>query len=135
LLQTSWFQIQYNAASAKFIELGLSLCWRTYTTLQSVTIIRPTNCKLTRFTKPRYIIVKIDLCKDNDCSTLIFILVCFLITFVINVIIAYRMVSRTQVKIAIIAPVFLPVLTWFYLVSRQQVAKSVANWPSQLLTA
>jgi len=62
----------------------------------------------------------IDLYKDNGCSTLILILLCVLVTFVVNVIIAYRMVSRTEntVKIAIIAPVFHPVLTRFYLVSR-----------------
>jgi len=53
----------------------------------------------TRLTKPRYIIVKIDLYKDNGCSTLIFILVCVLITFVVNVIISYGMVSRTQSKL------------------------------------
>jgi len=33
LLQSSRFQIQYNAISAKFIELYS--CWRTYTTEQS----------------------------------------------------------------------------------------------------
>jgi len=34
LLQSVWFQIQYNAInSATFIEL--SSCWRTYTTEQS----------------------------------------------------------------------------------------------------
>jgi len=66
-----------------------------------------TNC--TRFIKPRY--------KDNGCSTLIFSLVCVLITFVVNVIIAYRMVSRTWQNCKI-APVFHPVLTQFYLVSR-----------------
>jgi len=64
---------------------------------RTVTITIITNC--TRFTKPRYIILKIDLYKDNSCSTLICILVCVLITFVVNVIIAYRMVSRTQSKL------------------------------------
>ena len=96
LLQFSWFQTQYNAVSAKFTEL--SLCWRVanvhHITL-TITII--TNC--TRFTKPRYVIVKIDLFKDNVCSTLIFILVCVLITFVVNAIIVYHMVSRTQSKL------------------------------------
>ena len=44
-LQSSWFQIQYNAISAKFIEL--SSCCGTYTTEHvTITIIR--NC--TRFT-------------------------------------------------------------------------------------
>jgi len=57
LLQSSWFQIQYNAVSAKFIEL--SLCWRTYTTCRTVTITIIANC--TRLTKPLYIVLKIDL--------------------------------------------------------------------------
>ena len=56
LLQSSWFQIQYNAVSAKFIEL--SLCWRVpnvhHITCHNTVI---TNC--TRFTKP---IVTIDGC-------------------------------------------------------------------------
>jgi len=43
--------------------------------------------------------VRIDLYKDNGCSTLIFILVCVLVTSVVNVTIAYRMVSRTQSKL------------------------------------
>jgi len=71
LLQSSWFQIQYNAVSAKFIELGLSLCWRVANVHHITVTIIITNC--TRFTKPRYIIVKIDLYKDNGCCTLIFI--------------------------------------------------------------
>jgi len=43
--------------------------------------------------------VKIVLYKDNGCSTCIFILVCVLLTFVVYVMIAYRMVSRTQSKL------------------------------------
>jgi len=96
LLQSSWFQIKYNAVSAKLIEL--SLCWRVANVHHITVIITMiTNC--TRFTKPHYIIVKIDLYKDNGCSTLIFILVCVLITFMVNAIIVHRMVSRTQSKL------------------------------------
>jgi len=51
LLQSSWFWNQYNAASAKFIEL--SLCWQVANVRHiTVTITIITNC--TRFTKPRY---------------------------------------------------------------------------------
>jgi len=47
-----------------------------------------------------------------------FNLVCVLITFVVNVIIAYRIYGQQNtVKIAI-APVFHPILARFYLVSR-----------------
>jgi len=96
LLQPSWFHILYNAVSAKFTEL--SLCWRVANAHHiTVTITIITN--YTRFTKPRYIIVEIDLYRDNSCSTLIFILVCVLVTFVVNVIIVNRMVSRTQSKL------------------------------------
>ena len=70
LLQSSWFQIQYNAVSAKFIEL--SLCWRV-TNLHHITVTITIITKCTRFTKPHYIIAKIDLYKDKGCSTLIFL--------------------------------------------------------------
>jgi len=98
LLQSSWFQTQYNAVSAKFTEQGpIFMLASGERNLHHITV---TIANCTRFTKPRHVIVKTDLYKDNGCSTLIFfILVCVLITFVVNVIIVYRMVSRTQSKL------------------------------------
>jgi len=83
-----------NAVQRSFGEVYRTIFMLANVHHRTVTITIITNC--TQFIKPRYIIVKIDLYKDNGCSTLIFILVYVLVTFVVNVIIAYRMVSRTQ---------------------------------------